>query len=49
MKTLTDMRLLFARLFFQYLRNPMFIIVNLTTPILYLVLLFAMLMVDRAV
>ena len=43
MKTLTDMRLLFSRLFFQYLRNPMFIIVNLTTPILYLVLFMPLL------
>jgi ABC-2 type transport system permease protein len=43
MKTLSDLRLLFLRPFLQYLKNPMFIFVNLTTPILYLVLFMPLL------
>jgi len=43
MKTLSDIRLLFMRLFMQYLRNPMFIFVNITTPIMYLVLFMPLL------
>jgi ABC-2 type transport system permease protein len=43
MKTLSDLRLLFLRPFLQYMKNPMFIFVNLTTPILYLVLFMPLL------
>ncbi len=43
MKTLTDIRLLFLRLFIQYLKNPMFIFVNIMTPIMYLVLFMPLL------
>jgi ABC-2 type transport system permease protein len=43
MKSLTDTRLLFMRVFMQYLRNPMFIFVNITTPIMYLVLFMPLL------
>ncbi len=43
MKTFTDLRLLFLRPFIQYLRNPMFIFVNITTPIMYLVLFMPLL------
>lgn len=43
MKTLTDIKLLFLRPFLQYLRNPAFIFVNLSTPIMYLVLFLPLL------
>jgi ABC-2 type transport system permease protein len=43
MKTLTDLRLLFMRPFIQYMRNPMFLFVNLATPIMYLVLFMPLL------
>src|ERR1700691_6431515 len=43
MKTLSDLRLLFLRPFMQYLKNPMFIFVNITTPIMYLVLFMPLL------
>jgi ABC-2 type transport system permease protein len=43
MKTLSDLRLMFLRPFMQYLKNPMFIFVNLTTPIMYLVLFMPLL------
>lgn len=43
MKTLNDIRLLFLRPFLQYMRNPMFIFVNLATPIMYLVLFMPLL------
>jgi ABC-2 type transport system permease protein len=43
MKTLHDLRLLFLRPFLQYARNPSFLVVNLTTPILYLVLFMPLL------
>jgi ABC-2 type transport system permease protein len=38
MKTLTDIGLLFKRKMLETLRNPIFIIISLITPILYLVL-----------
>ena len=43
MKTLTDLKLLFLRPFIQYLRNPMFVFVNIMTPIMYLVLFMPLL------
>lgn len=43
MKMLSDIRLMFLRPFMQYLRSPMFLLVNLTTPILYLVLFMPLL------
>jgi len=43
MKMLSEIRLMFLRPFMQYLRNPMFLFVNLTTPILYLVLFMPLL------
>lgn len=43
MKTLHDTRLLFLRPFLQNLRNPAFVIVNLSTPIMYLVLFMPLL------
>jgi ABC-2 type transport system permease protein len=43
MGTLNDIRLLFLTPFMQYLRNPMFIFVNLATPIMYLVLFMPLL------
>lgn len=43
MKTLHDIRLLFLRPFLQYARNPMFLFINITTPIMYLVLFMPLL------
>ncbi len=43
MKTLRDSGLLFLRPFLQNLRNPSFVIVNLTTPLMYLVLFMPLL------
>ena len=43
MKTLTDLKLLFLRPFMEYLRNPMFIFVNIMTPVMYLVLFMPLL------
>lgn len=43
MKALTDLKLLFLRPFIQYLRNPMFVFVNIMTPIMYLVLFMPLL------
>jgi ABC-2 type transport system permease protein len=43
MKTLRDTGVLFLRPFLQNLRNPSFIIVNLSTPIMYLVLFMPLL------
>ena len=43
MKTLQDTRVLFLRPFLQNLRNPSFVIVNLSTPIMYLVLFMPLL------
>jgi ABC-2 type transport system permease protein len=43
MKTLRDLGLLFLRPFLQNLRNPSFIVVNLSTPIMYLVLFMPLL------
>ncbi len=43
MKTISDIRSLFLRPFLQYLRNPVFIFVNMITPILYLLLFMPLL------
>ncbi len=43
MKTLTDSYLLFKRPFLQYLHNPMFVFVNIVTPLMYLVLFMPLL------
>jgi ABC-2 type transport system permease protein len=38
MRVLCDSYLLFKRPFMQYLRNPMFVFINIATPLMYLVL-----------
>ena len=43
MKTLRDSGLLFLRPFLQNMRNPSFVIVNITTPLMYLVLFMPLL------
>ena len=43
MKTLRDCGLLFARPFLQNLRNPAFVIVNVSTPLMYLLLFMPLL------
>lgn len=43
MKMLADIRLLFLRLFLQYLKNPVFVFVNLLTPVMYLALFMPLL------
>jgi len=43
MKTLTDLKLLFLRPFLQYAKNPLFIFVNIMTPVMYLVLFMPLL------